>query len=517
MAEKTFEKLKETIPSDGVKIIELYNKIDNGILNVQPNYQRKLVWKKQHKYAFIETILLNFPFPEVYIASSDIDVENMIASEVVVDGQQRLTTIVEYIKGEGDFKNQDRITPFCKLLADEKKEFLNYKVSVKDLKEIGEKLIKEIFQRINSTEYSLNTVEKNNAQFGDGEIAIFCKQLVESNYNPTKGETDIIIDTSARELIIDFFIQNEIFTENDKKRMYDFQYMMLLTATILDGSYFGRSTRVDYYLEKYNSAFDNYTDILDSLSMAITVISKLGFSKKSYWYNKANLFTILIELSKINIQDLDLEKLEVELLSLEDKVDIYFNAEDEDEMVGITEDERKYFEVARHGSHEKAARDHRGKVIYELFSRCLNTPNTKPESYSNRNITLLQLHEINFVTIIPTDTGLNKSIMDATLSVRDFLKKNGIHDYSTQENGPIYKISKKAKYILNEELKELNISLYKATKRGDTRIWLSDLGNNAKANDLIAITIYEAEIYIINLSDQDLNNSKQFKAIFNIK
>lgn len=92
-------KLKSSIPSNSVKLIELYNKITSGALITGPDYQRKLVWKKQHKYSFIETILLNFPFPEIYIASDEMDIEKLQAREVVVDGQQRLTTIVDYIKG----------------------------------------------------------------------------------------------------------------------------------------------------------------------------------------------------------------------------------------------------------------------------------------------------------------------------------------------------------------------------------------------------------------------------------
>jgi len=216
MTKHDLQKLSESIPTNSVKIIELYNKIDAGLLDTQPKYQRKLVWKKQHKYAFIDTILMNFPFPEIYIASSDIDIEKMVATEVVVDGQQRLTTIVDYIKGEGDFSKQEKTKPFKDLTPEEKKEFLNYKVSVRDLKDIGELLIKEIFQRINSTEYSLNTVEKNNAQYGDGEIAIFCKQLVDPTFSVTNEETDIIIYIEKRNSMNNFFKDYHIFNDNDQ-------------------------------------------------------------------------------------------------------------------------------------------------------------------------------------------------------------------------------------------------------------------------------------------------------------
>jgi len=200
----------------------------------------------------------------------------------------------------------------------------------------------------------LNSVEKNNALYGDGEIAIFCKQLIDKNYVVTIDDTDIIVDTEKRKVINDFLETNEIFNENDKKRMYDFQYFMLLTATILEGNYFGRSVKVDEYLEKYNSEFKQYEIVLDSIYESVRVVNALGLSKNSYWFNKANIFTLIIQLSKIeNKEEIDLAKLEFELLKLEDKTDIYFTAEQEEEIKDISEDERKYFEVARHGSHEK--------------------------------------------------------------------------------------------------------------------------------------------------------------------
>jgi len=507
-------KLKDSIPSNSLKIIEIYNKIDNGLLITQPNYQRKLVWKKQHKFAFIDTILLNYPFPEVYIASSDIDVERMVATEVVVDGQQRLTTIVEYIKGEGDFGNQKKITSFNELNPVEKKEFLNYNVSVKDLKDIGDDLVKEIFQRINSTEYSLNTVEKNNAQFGDGEIAIFCKQLIDIEFIATLDETDIVLDPKIKKEINDFFFNGNIFSVNDKKRMYDFQFIMLLLSTFLEGSYYGRSSKVDEYLEKYNSSFDEYQIVLDLLLKSIRAISTLGFSQKSYWFNKANLFSLIIQLSKIDTDKLNYVKLEIELRDLEDKVDLYFSEEFEN---GISDDEKKYFEVARQGSHEKASREHRGKVLERLLKSCieLNGNDTAP-SLEKQNIEILKSKDINFVTISPTNTGLRKSIMDATSPVRDFLAVEYVHDYATQGNGKEYKVSLDAQYILEDTFRDLKVSLYRATKRGDARIWFSELKGNSDAGDILAIISRGNGLYVVNISKFKLDDLFKKKHLLNM-
>lgn len=501
-------KLKESIPSNSLKIIDLYNKIDSGLLDTSPNFQRKLVWKKQHKYAFIQTILLNYPFPEIYIASAEMDVLNLKAKEIVVDGQQRLNTIVDYIKGINDFVNQNKVTPFDNLLIEEKKEFLNYSVTVKDLKDIGTENIKEIFRRINSTDYSLNSNEIINAQFGDGEFAIFSKQLADIEYNVSVELTDIIITTESRKLITSFFKDNKIFSDNDIRRMFDSQYIMLISATILEGKYFGRSSRINYYLEKYNQEFSNYLQVLGLITRAIEVIQKLRLSEGSYWFNKANLFTLIVELSKLNI-DLDIQKLEMLLLDLENKVDIYFNG-DENEVKLLSSDETKYFEVARQGSHELAAREHRGKVISNLIKQAITQP-MAINNYSNNtlenNMAVLNNKSIPFAKLIPTETGLTKNILDATSTVREFLQHNSIHDYDKQEFGPLNKVKVKGYFVKDNFLKvETEISLYRSNGRGDFRIWFTNLKDFADAHNELVLIKDKGEINVLNVSKYDCSN-----------
>lgn len=499
-------KLKESIPSSTIKIIDLYNKIEADLLDTSPNFQRKLVWKKQHKYAFINTILLNYPFPEIYIASADIDVNNLQAKEVVVDGQQRLNTIVDYIKGINDFLDQSKITSFGELSVLEKKQFLNYPVSVKDLKDLPENTVKEIFRRINSTEYSLNTNEILNAQYGDGEFAIFCKQLADGKYVVSDAETDILIDKEKRKFFNDFFTNNNVFTENDIKRMFDSQYIMLITSTILEGKYFGRSLKINNYLENYNYEFKNYKEILDIILNSIEVISKLGFAKESYWFNKSNLFSLIIELTKIDTSKLILEDLERALFDLESKVDIYFNG-DEDDVRLLTNDETKFFEVSRQGSHELASREHRGKVISNILKQSSvaeNVPETPEVALETKNINALTEKAIPFSKLIPTETGLAKSIMDATSTVREFLKEKNIHDYSIQELGPTHKIKKVSQFVLeNFDKKQTEVSLYRSNGRGDFRIWFKDLRDFVSANEELILIVIGDEVNVMNISKYD--------------
>ena len=55
-----------------------------GSLVLQPSFQRKLVWNNKHKENFLETVLLNYPFPEVYFADGELNLETMEAKTLVV-------------------------------------------------------------------------------------------------------------------------------------------------------------------------------------------------------------------------------------------------------------------------------------------------------------------------------------------------------------------------------------------------------------------------------------------------
>src|SRR5258706_13573548 len=101
-----------------------------------------------------------------------------------------------------------------------------------------------------------------------------------------------------------------------------------------------------------------------------------------------------------------------------------------------------------------------------------------------RQLTTSELNEVKELTensiehtlIEPTQTGLEKSIMDATGPVRLFLKENGIHDYEYQKQGPNNKVLIKSFFIETATLVQSSASLYRPkTKKGDPRIWFKGL------------------------------------------
>ena len=138
-------------------------------------------------------------------------------------------------------------------------------------------------------------------------------------------------------------------------------------------------------------------------------------------------------------------------------------------------------------------------------------------------IKLLTKNQVSLTLIEPTETGLKKSIMDATGSVRSFLKENQIHDYDLQGQGPENKVQINA--IIYEDFKITNstASLYRPqTKKGDPRIWFSGLTKIANPNDIIAIVYYDDSLHVFNLTRLDISSlinsslSNPFKELISI-
>ena len=107
--------------------------------------------------------------------------------------------------------------------------------------------------------------------------------------------------------------------------------------------------------------------------------------------------------------------------------------------------------------------------------------------------------------IEPTKTGLEKSIMDATGIVRTFLKTESIHDFALQSQGPGNKVQIKSFLVSSTSIIPSITSLYRPnTKSGDPRIWFKGLGSYAISNDILGIIAFEGQLYVLNITQLDL-------------
>lgn len=88
--------------NDGTFIIPTFDPQVDGDVGEFAGFQRGLVWKKKQMDRFIESILLGYPVPGIFL------VELSDRRYLVLDGQQRLTTLQAFKRGKYWARNGER-------------------------------------------------------------------------------------------------------------------------------------------------------------------------------------------------------------------------------------------------------------------------------------------------------------------------------------------------------------------------------------------------------------------------
>jgi uncharacterized protein with ParB-like and HNH nuclease domain len=90
-----------------ITIRQIYDMVCESTIDVAPEYQRHFIWDDERQSQLIESIFLGIPVPSLFMAT------NKDSSWEVIDGLQRLTTLVNFI---GDLTTIRRINSNSKKL-----------------------------------------------------------------------------------------------------------------------------------------------------------------------------------------------------------------------------------------------------------------------------------------------------------------------------------------------------------------------------------------------------------------
>ena len=127
---------------------------------------------------------------------------------------------------------------------------------------------------------------------------------------------------------------------------------------------------------------------------------------------------------------------------------------------------------------------------------------TKSDKPIDVVIKALSSYRVQAGFLVPTPTGLVKSILDAHEDLRSFLKKSGLHNFDIQDQGQDHKVVLPVNLITESKIVGTHASFYRPnTKTGDPRIWISKLNSHAVAWNLIAIFVSQGQIFSFNASD----------------
>ncbi|MCT9977298.1 DUF262 domain-containing protein [Acinetobacter sp. I-MWF] len=329
--------MTQLVPSlSNPTIGNLFNQWTSSVLDIQPDFQRKFVWTYKHQEQFIDTILKGLPFPEIYTAVSSTDRETLQTKSIVIDGQQRLTTIFNYISGNEDFVSKT-VPTFKNLTDDQLDSFLSYKVVVRDLGKISDNEIKDIFHRINLTKFNLDDVEIHNAVY-DGDFISTAKESLK---------------------FLDYLSDLDIFSDSQLTRMADLQYILLIMSTIEYNAYFVQNKKIEEFIIQFNSEYPNKHEMLAKLELVFSYLKELGIESTSIWTRKSNFFTLFIELSKR-------EKLP-DLSEFKSVLDIF-----EQNVLESKKDQKSnyfnYYNAMFQGTNHRGNRIIRGKYIEDLLN-----------------------------------------------------------------------------------------------------------------------------------------------------
>ena len=350
------------------RVSDLIREVEDGLLVLCPVFQRRLVWTNKVKDRFLETVALGLPFPEIFIATGEIDTVTMKRKNLLVDGQQRVSTLRQYVQGSEDLV-LTLVQPYAQLSEAAKTRFLDYGVVVRDLGTVTAEQIKDVFSRINSTDYALKTMERLNALFS-GAYNKFCEDL---SKNP-------------------FFEKHGVFTWADWRRMRDLDFCVILVTTLLS-TYYNRDELNREYLRRYNDEFPDGDRLSPEIAKVFDFVESCSFGPKSRVWKKTDLFTLLVEVhAALIVQGLLIrpELVGKRLETFYARVDELYtttggSAETDDQKPGA--EVFRYLKAATKATNDKYARVDRSEIIAKLIASTL--PKAAPKSATkpkrNRN------------------------------------------------------------------------------------------------------------------------------------
>lgn len=336
---------------------DLHNK---GLLVVDNSFQRNYVWTKKNQVQLIESILMGYPIPEIYLWNTGTDEDSGDTCYSIVDGQQRTGAIFQYITNSfkltesalneaNECYQRAKNRYFKDLDTDDKKAIWAYVFSVRIIRNsVAREDIVTMFLRLNSNNMTLNPQELRNAEF-EGEFMKVTSYLSE----------------------LDFWNDNSLFGIADRRRMRDISFISTLLVFMKQG------IQEDIRNDNLNMVYDLYNDSYPSKDEDIerfkSVLYQIGIviggnkERSKVLRRQVHLYSLFTAVYQITIDQPNLT--EAQIVNYRDFIDNY----DNEELLG------RYFEnclseiyhyksLAKEGTRDKGNRLGRHNAIIKVFN-----------------------------------------------------------------------------------------------------------------------------------------------------
>lgn len=245
----------------------------NGTLLLQPDYQRREVWGDAARVMLIDSILNDIPMPKIFVSKA---IKNMRTYRSVIDGQQRITTILSFL--EDGFRLEDPYNgpydgkKFSELPAEVRDDFLLYAIDFNEASGLPPEELREVYSRVNKYLVPLNRQELRKADF-PGEFLKISEEL---------ANLDSLDDLG-------------LFSATARRRSLDVEYVSELLAAQLTGIS-DKKDAIDECCRHYASWPEaDSTAARAEFEGVISDITKIFNSsypmKKTRWKQKADFYS----------------------------------------------------------------------------------------------------------------------------------------------------------------------------------------------------------------------------------
>ncbi|MBF9219678.1 GmrSD restriction endonuclease domain-containing protein [Hymenobacter ruricola] len=327
----------------------------NQQLELSPRFQRNSVWSDNARSYLMDTIVRGKPIPKVFLRQK-INATTRMSIREVVDGQQRLRTIISYLKDSFYIHpkhNKEQGGKFFSQLDEEVQvSILNYEVAADLLVNMSDEEVLDVFGRLNSYAVVLNDQERIHA----------------NHFGPFK-----LLADNVGQNAFNFWVKNKILTDAQVMRMGNVALAADLLIAMIEG--IKSKKQLKKYYEDYESDFQHDVEDLKSkfnATLATTgaifggELGRTEFRRVHIFYS---LFTAIYHLS-FGLKEIDMPKApDVEWNF--DKIRLTLNPVDElfgdEDRVTFTKEQKQFLEDSRRATTDAKVRLRRTRYLVSLI------------------------------------------------------------------------------------------------------------------------------------------------------
>ncbi|WP_445357923.1 DUF262 domain-containing protein [Microbulbifer sp. ANSA005] len=180
--------------SNNITVSTFYEEYLLDKYNMDPAYQRRSVWSDEKKSFFVDSVLKNLPIPPVFLRQNVDDTTGKTTYEVI-DGKQRLSSLVDFINGE--FPTADEADDplhdeslagryFSEIEGEDlghyKKRFWRYLIPVEYVDTDDDLIIDKIFDRLNRNGEALTGQELRHSNYYSSPLLKLCYEVSKTEF-----------------------------------------------------------------------------------------------------------------------------------------------------------------------------------------------------------------------------------------------------------------------------------------------------------------------------------------------